>query len=199
MITVTYIYGLQVYLKIIFVSCNFEQGSLILYKMATSTVMKVESLKDNFDDLLTCTICLETFKEPKYLPCLHTFCEACIHTYINSTNKEEKPIGFKCPVCRRLVSIVDNEENSETWAKHLPLNHLIISMIDRKAMKTSEKLCDVCSFRNLSQNAVSFCTVCEEAYCESCEFHHKAYKITRNHKIFPIKDINSDNSALNFF
>ncbi|XP_063405766.1 E3 ubiquitin-protein ligase TRIM45-like [Mytilus trossulus] len=167
--------------------------------MATSTVVKVESLKDNFDDLLTCTICLETFKDPKYLPCLHTFCEACIHTYINSTNKEEKPIGFKCPVCRRLVSIVDNAENSETWAKQLPLNHLIMSMIDRKAMKTSEKLCDACSFRNLSQNAVSFCTVCEEAYCENCEFHHKAYKITRNHRIVPIKDINTDNNALNLF
>ncbi|XP_076082543.1 E3 ubiquitin-protein ligase TRIM45-like [Mytilus galloprovincialis] len=167
--------------------------------MATSNVVKVESFKDNFDDLLTCTICLETFKEPKYLPCLHTFCEACIHTYINSTNNEEKSTGFKCPVCRRIVSIVDNAENSETWAKQLPLNHLIMSMIDRKAMKTSEKLCDVCSFRNISQNAVSFCTVCEEAYCESCELHHKAYKITRNHKIFPIKDINSDNSALKFF
>ncbi|XP_071144253.1 uncharacterized protein [Mytilus edulis] len=167
--------------------------------MATSTVVKVESLKDNFDDLLTCTICLETFKEPKYLPCLHTFCKACIHTYINSTNKEEKPIGFKCPVCRRLVSIVDNTKNSETWAKQLPLNHLIMSMIDRKAMKTSEKLCDACSFRNISQNAVSFCTVCEEAYCENCEVHHKTYKITRNHRIVPIKDINTDNNALNLF
>ncbi|CAG2191585.1 unnamed protein product [Mytilus edulis] len=159
--------------------------------MATSNVVKVESLKDNFDDLLTCTICLETFKEPKYLPCLHTFCDACINTYINSTNKEEKPIGFKCPVCRRLVSIVDNAENSETWAKQLPLNHLIMSMIDRKAMKTSEKLCDACSFRNISQNAVSFCTVCEEAYCEN--------KITRNHRIVPIKDINTDNNVLNLF
>ncbi|CAC5391724.1 unnamed protein product [Mytilus coruscus] len=166
--------------------------------MATSAVVKVESLKDNFDDLLTCTICLETFKEPKYLPCLHAFCESCINTYINSTDNYEKPTGFKCPLCRRLVSIVDNVENPKTWARQLPLNHLIMSMIDRKAMKTSEKLCDACSFRNLSQNAVSFCTVCEEAYCENCEVHHKTYKITRNHKIVPIKDINADNSALNF-
>ncbi|XP_063436829.1 uncharacterized protein LOC134718265 [Mytilus trossulus] len=70
--------------------------------MATPAVMQTDSLKENFDDLLTCSICLETFKDPKYLPCLHTFCEACIHTYINSTDNEEKPTGFKCPPDERI-------------------------------------------------------------------------------------------------
>jgi hypothetical protein len=36
-------------------------------KMATST-----NVDKAVDDLLTCTICLEKFKVPKYLPCLHT-------------------------------------------------------------------------------------------------------------------------------
>ena len=50
--------------------------------MATST-----NVDKAVDDLLTCTICLETLKVPKYLPCLHTFCETCIHTYITSSEK----------------------------------------------------------------------------------------------------------------
>jgi hypothetical protein len=66
-------------------------------KMATST-----SVDKTVDDLLTCTICLETLKVPKYLPCLHTFCETCIHTYITSSEKGDKSTGFKCPICRRL-------------------------------------------------------------------------------------------------
>ncbi|CAG2217733.1 unnamed protein product [Mytilus edulis] len=115
--------------------------------MATSLNVNeiVEHTQEDFADLLTCTICLETFKQPKYLPCLHTFRETCINTYIVSTVKGEKSEGFKCPVCRRLVPIRENLENLETWAKSLPGNHFVVSMIDRKAMKKAEKLCDACS------------------------------------------------------
>ena len=62
--------------------------------MANST-----SVDKAVDDLLICTICLETFKVPIYLPYLHTFCETCIHTYITSSLKGDKSTGFKCPIC----------------------------------------------------------------------------------------------------
>ncbi|CAC5402610.1 TRIM56 [Mytilus coruscus] len=158
-----------------------------------------EHIKEDFTDLLTCTICLETFQQPKYLPCLHTFCEPCISTYIVSTVKGDKSEGFKCPVCRRLVPIPigDSMENPETWARTLPGNHFIVSMIDRRAMKNTEKLCDACSMKSVSQKAMSWCTVCEEAYCTTCEANHKTFKVSRNHKIVPIKDINEDKSISN--
>jgi len=54
-----------------------QESIEIQTKMATSA-----SVDKTVDDLLICTICLETFKVPKYLLCLHTFCETCIHTYI---------------------------------------------------------------------------------------------------------------------
>jgi hypothetical protein len=34
-------------------------------------------------NLLKCSICLDTFQVPKYLPCLHTFCESCITTFVH--------------------------------------------------------------------------------------------------------------------
>ncbi|XP_063408217.1 transcription intermediary factor 1-alpha-like [Mytilus trossulus] len=128
----------------------------------------------------------------KYLPCLHTFCKSCINTYIGSTVTENNPNGFKCPVCRRYVPIDENDDNSENWANNLPGNHFILSLIDRKAIQKSEKLCDTCKLENISQNALSFCTVCEEAYCESCQRCHTLYKATRTHKIVPITDIITD-------
>ncbi|XP_071137266.1 E3 ubiquitin-protein ligase TRIM45-like [Mytilus edulis] len=158
---------------------------------------QVEHIKEDFADLLTCTICLETFKQPKYLPCLHTFCESCINTYIVSTVKEDKTEGFKCPVCRRLVPIEESMGNSDTWARSLPGNHFVVSMIDRKAMKKAEKLCDACSSKSISQKAMSWCSVCEEAYCDTCEANHRTYKMARNHKIVPIKDINEDTPISN--
>ncbi|CAC5420815.1 TRIM56 [Mytilus coruscus] len=167
--------------------------------MATSADVKEEPLIEDFADLLTCTICLETFKQPKYLPCLHTFCETCISTYIVTTVKEEKPKGFKCPVCRRHVPIGDSTERPETWAITLPGNHFVVSMIDRRAMKKAEKLCDACSSESICQKAISWCTNCEEAYCNTCEGHHRKYKMARNHKILPIKDINEDTSSPNIF
>ncbi|XP_052090170.1 tripartite motif-containing protein 45-like [Mytilus californianus] len=162
--------------------------------MATSLNVKEEHIKEEFADLLMCTICLETFKQPKYLPCLHTFCESCLSTYIVSTVKEEKPEGFKCPVCRRLVPVGDSKENPDTWARTLPGNHFVVSLIDRRAMKKAEKFCDACSSKSVSKEAILWCTVCEEAYCETCEANHKTFKATRNHKIIPIKDINEDKS-----
>ncbi|XP_063408211.1 uncharacterized protein LOC134691576 [Mytilus trossulus] len=160
--------------------------------MAMSVETKGEKVKEDVDDLLICTICLDTFKEPKYLPCLHTFCKSCINTYIVSTVTGNNPNGFKCPVCRQPVPIHDNDDNSENWANNLPGNHFILSLIDRKAIQKSEKLCDTCKLENISQKAHSFCVVCDEAYCESCQRCHKLYKATRTHTIVPITDIITD-------
>ena len=40
------------------------------------------------DELTSCPICLETFTRPKFLQCLHSFCEGCISTF------REQPFDF---------------------------------------------------------------------------------------------------------
>ncbi|XP_063408215.1 E3 ubiquitin-protein ligase TRIM33-like [Mytilus trossulus] len=160
--------------------------------MAMSAEVKEEKLKEDFDDLLTCTICLEIFKEPKYLSCLHTFCKSCINTFIVSTVKDNNPSGFKCPVCRRSVSIDENDKKPDTWANKLPGNYFIVSLIDRRELQKPDKLCDTCE--QDKQKAISFCTVCEEAYCKTCRMAHKIFKMSRSHKIISINDINAETS-----
>ncbi|XP_015216917.1 E3 ubiquitin-protein ligase TRIM69 [Lepisosteus oculatus] len=44
---------------------------------------------------LSCTICLDLFKQPVSLPCDHTFCQACISAYW-----EDSPARASCPQCR---------------------------------------------------------------------------------------------------
>jgi hypothetical protein len=44
------------------------------------------------------------------------------------------------------VTLGDLKNNIKTWAKSLPLNNFIVSMVDKQAMTTSEKLCDPCQF-----------------------------------------------------
>lgn len=144
----------------------------------------------NLGDLLTCTICLETFTEPKYLPCLHTFCKTCINTYILSTVKKEKSqTTFKCPICRQKVLMEESAENPQIWADKLPGNHFVVSMMDRQAIRRREKICDSCKMNNESKNAFSWCIVCEEAFCESCEKCHKSFRMTARHPTILMKDI----------
>ncbi len=36
------------------------------------------SFKEQFDDQLTCSVCLDQYTNPKTLPCHHSFCLKCI-------------------------------------------------------------------------------------------------------------------------
>ncbi|CAC5394283.1 TRIM56 [Mytilus coruscus] len=147
---------------------------------------------EHFNDLLTCTICLEIFKVPKYLPCLHTFCEPCINTYIvSSVEKRKITEGFKCPVCRKLVSVGDKLEKLESWAPSLPTNHFVTSMLDKRAIQKAEKMCDSCQLNKESTKAKSWCTICEEAFCDQCEKYHKNFKMLARHKLLNIQEMQS--------
>ncbi|VDI52421.1 Hypothetical predicted protein [Mytilus galloprovincialis] len=161
--------------------------------MATSVDFKEEAVQDEFADLLMCTICRETFTQPKYLPCLHTFCEVCISSYIISTVKVTAFKGFSCPTCQRFVAMEKDKIKPEKWAKSLPGNQFFVSMIDRWAMEKAEKLCDACRNENICEKAISWCTICEEAYCATCEGSHRKFKMSRTHKISSIKDIYRNN------
>ena len=152
---------------------------------------------EDHTNLLKCSICLDTFQVPKYLPCLHTFCESCVTTFVSSSVEGTKN-NFKCPICRRTVTLGDLKNNIEAWAKRLPLNNLIVSMVYKQAMTQSEKLCDPCQFNTESVKAVSWCPTCEEGLCKSCEKSHRSFKISSSHVTVPLEEMDSDKMSLGF-
>ncbi|KAK3108837.1 hypothetical protein FSP39_017006 [Pinctada imbricata] len=141
--------------------------------MATST--------DSQIDLTTCSICLETFKTPKNFPCLHSFCEGCLQTYITTSFGQTKG-GVNCPVCRMFVSKPD-DISIEEWAKNLPTNYILVSLIDLNETKSGQKLCAECARENESENACSWCVNCAEALCKSCYRSHRRNKTSSDHKL----------------
>lgn len=56
-----------------------------------------EKLQEEF---LSCKICLESLRRPKALPCLHSFCEACLKDYVRR-HPGGRPGYFPCPMCRK--------------------------------------------------------------------------------------------------
>ncbi|CAG2242092.1 TRIM2_3 [Mytilus edulis] len=90
-------------------------------------------------DILTCAICLERFIKPKSLPCLHTFCEGCILTFITSElEKLEGNNHIECPVCRATVQLPKKECTPKEFVDQMPTNFLINGLLEKETTKRSE-------------------------------------------------------------
>ncbi|KAK3083192.1 hypothetical protein FSP39_016446 [Pinctada imbricata] len=147
-------------------------------------------------DLTTCSICFETFKTPKYFPCLHSFCEGCIKTYITTTFVQTKG-GVNCPVCRMHVSKPQGVRIEE-WSSELPTNHILVSLIDMNESKLGQKLCMPCSRENETESASSWCINCGEALCKLCERYHRKQKSSITHKLIDIGNYETTDLQRNY-
>ncbi|KAL3890157.1 hypothetical protein ACJMK2_002449 [Sinanodonta woodiana] len=112
-----------------------------------------------------CSICMDIFKNPKLIPCHHSFCYKCLEDYVkvNLTNGR-----FNCPMCRKSVELPPGGVAS------FPENFYIDS-------DSSETIpCDICGPKSV---ACSRCLDCEDNLCQACCYVHEKLKPTRNHKV----------------
>ena len=133
---------------------------------------------DNIGSVFDCPICFEKLNNPKYLPCLHTFCESCIQSFIDSSlldTKNHTKVVI-CPVCRIRIEPPLRNITAEEWAKHLPLNHQLIAFKDSCLNEDKTVLeCDSCRISERKKiTAIYRCQQCEDNLCKACfEIIHK--------------------------
>ena len=82
----------------------------------------------DFQELITCPICMETMSDARNLPCGHTFCLECLETY------QLYVVVMSCPICRQKFPIPD----ASTLPKNYPLQRLIEAM--RECDNTAQEL-----------------------------------------------------------
>ncbi|XP_069105044.1 tripartite motif-containing protein 2-like [Argopecten irradians] len=136
--------------------------------------------------LLECPICLEQMRQPKSLPCLHSFCEECLGTYIATDVSGEMAsiLSFPCPVCRKITFPVKPSEDKTKWAQHFSTNYHITRLIDRLKRKDTKLICGPCKTTKNEENpAQLYCKTNGMLFCELCKskFHdvvHKGCDIT---------------------
>ena len=116
---------------------------------------------------LTCTVCLDSFKEPKVLTCCHTFCKSCLERILE---KAKIKTNLVCPQCRSEHKVPPN------W----PEGFLTDFSLLREADMEEPHICGEC---DSSDTAVAFCTECQSYLCSSCASIHKKLKHFRNHKV----------------
>jgi DNA-directed RNA polymerase subunit RPC12/RpoP len=91
--------------------------------MASASSMPSLRQKQDLKRLLECSICLETFDNPRTLPCLHSFCEICLDNFVKGKHDDE----LKCPECRYKFTLNEEGKNIVTNTKeHYPYTNEIL-------------------------------------------------------------------------
>ncbi|KAL3890156.1 hypothetical protein ACJMK2_002448 [Sinanodonta woodiana] len=112
-----------------------------------------------------CSICMDIFKNPKLIPCHHSFCYKCLEDYVKVNLSNGR---FNCPMCRKSVELPPGGVTSFPTKCYLDIY-------------SSEKLsCDICGPKGV---ASSRCLECEENLCQTCCYVHEKSKATRHHQI----------------
>ena len=143
------------------------------------------------DEFLVCKICLELYKTPKSLNCLHTFCEQCVESHVQSESTYKKYSDYRdftCPLCRKRTQLPIG------GVKKLPDNFLVANLTEVIVRQRPSKFpfCDICKMINRKhKEAESKCLDCNKLLCKTCVEMHRETKVTKNHSIFDV-DIEKD-------
>ncbi|XP_070560141.1 tripartite motif-containing protein 2-like [Ptychodera flava] len=147
--------------------------------MASSGSQLPEEIDENF---LLCGICCERYKNPKILPCLHSFCEPCLGKLADEMG------AITCPVCRRVHELTDN--GVAGIQVNIFLNDLITLFEQQKSVNTSKK-CDGCE----QGDAINHCTVCSFDFCSNCVTIHGKLPTTKSHLLLGFDEYMAAKSA----
>ena len=160
---------------------------------------------------LLCSICLETFKDPKTLPCLHNFCQHCLQEHISRVNVSGavKLNCFECPLCRRTTYPVNRQTKRDCWASDFLTNHFIVSLTGESKndsspsrnseSKRKEQTCVPCKLDGKQEVSSCFCISCYEYLCRACQKDHARFKMTRKHVVIDENEYPNNTEILTEF
>ncbi|CAF1064185.1 unnamed protein product [Adineta ricciae] len=129
---------------------------------------------DQFQELITCVICHERYKDPRILPCSHTFCYKCIQ-------KSMQDGKFTCPLQDEQIieqNDIDNLPTNRTAKEMVDFVLHINPSLDKKAYLP----CENCN----ELQAWNWCEKCGTNLCETCTQSVHMIKIFQSHVIVPL-------------
>ena len=131
--------------------------------------MAEEALK-RLEEQLNCSICLDTYTDPKLLQCFHVFCQQCLVPL--GVRDQQGQLSLTCPTCRQVTPIPTRGVAGLQSAFHI--NHLL--EIQQSLKKIPAASLDVTPLAEPAQNLIKksyYCPVHDdkelELFCETCK------------------------------
>ena len=138
-------------------------------------------------DQLECSICLESFTDPKLLQCFHVFCKDCLEPLVL---QDEHGQSLRCPNCRRSTLLPANSVSGLQPAFHV---HHLFEIQDalqkvKQGQEGQKTQCEKCKKRE----AIGFCRDCGKFVCEACIEVHQTWEDFATHKVISLEQLESN-------
>ena len=136
--------------------------------------MAQEALK-KLEEQLNCSICLDTYTDPKLLQCFHVYCQLCLVSLV----RDKGQLSLTCPICRQVTPIPERGMAGLQSAFHI--NNLLeiqdsVRKIDNPAAPSEEGAVKDSPSRNgarfcsehFKEELKLFCETCGQLTCLQC-------------------------------
>ena len=142
--------------------------------------MDVKRLLNNLHEEVSCSVCMNTFTDPKQLPCLHSFCLHCLEGIQRASDRHDI---ITCPECRRESRVPSGSLND------LPTNFRINSLLDVLAITECNTTGVQCGNCDQKMYESFYCFQCCAFWCEAnCISLHNGIKANKGHRVLALKD-----------
>ena len=123
----------------------------------------MDPLFKNLKKQVTCSICLDTYTEPKTISCLHTFCCECLERHARVSQRQGK---FRCPECQAEIDLPEGNRFDRLPNSFFHKNLLgVIEAEDRQAIQRQQQ--GTCS-QHTEERVRYYCSSCEMFVCPIC-------------------------------
>ena len=141
--------------------------------------MDIKTLLNNLHEEVSCSVYMNTFTDPKQLPCLHSFCLHCLNGILQTSGRRGT---IACPECRRECRVPRSGNLTD-----LPTNFRINSLLDVLAIKecnTTGVKCENCDKRSAQS---LYCFQCCAFWCNDCISAHNIIRANKEHRALHMK------------
>ena len=131
------------------------------------------------DELISCPVCLEHYRDPRMLRCAHQFCQVCL----SNIESGRGDTGIPCPTCR-VVTPLSPGSGVGDLPRPVLMNEAqgVIEELLQGPRQT--RGCRLCV--GVETEASRYCYDCHDSMCDVCYSEHQGMSVMAGHKTVPV-------------